>query len=148
VTLVSYWVLNLPSLFATPTLSSLDPDGRTAVRPIASLLSKHYDTVRPHGSRWTRLSPLSSVALAGCSASRGEWIQGGLLALGCQWCEGGWCMPTLFLSPMTLWCCGLRCPWGWRTAAAACFLGVCDCSGCPHVQVGGSSVSAVAPVAG
>jgi hypothetical protein len=30
-------------LFATPTLSSLDPDGRHAVRPIAGLLYKHYD---------------------------------------------------------------------------------------------------------
>jgi hypothetical protein len=28
-----------------PTLSSLDPDGRHAVRPIAGLLSKHYGTV-------------------------------------------------------------------------------------------------------
>jgi hypothetical protein len=43
-------------------------------------------------------------------------------------------MPTLFLSPMLLWCCGLRCPWRWRTAAAPCFLGVCDCSGCPPLS--------------
>jgi hypothetical protein len=74
-----------------------------------------------------------------------------LLTLGCQWHEGGWCMPTLFLSPMPLWCCGLRCPWGWQSTAAACFLGVCDCSGCPHsraARVGRSSASAVAPVVG
>jgi hypothetical protein len=32
----------------------------------------------------------------------GEWVQGGLLALGCQWREGSWCMPTLFLSPMPM----------------------------------------------
>jgi hypothetical protein len=51
-TLVSCWVLVLPSLFATPTLSTLDPDVRHAVRPIAGLLSKHYDTVQPPGSRW------------------------------------------------------------------------------------------------
>jgi hypothetical protein len=62
----------------------------------------------------------------------GEWLQGGLLTLGCQWREGGWCIPTLFLSPMHLWCCGLRCSWGLRTVAAACLLGVCDHSGCPH----------------
>jgi hypothetical protein len=61
----------------------------------------------------------------------GEWVQGGLLALGCHWSEGGWCMPTLLLSLIPLWCCGLRCPWGLRTAAAACFLGVCNSSGCP-----------------
>jgi hypothetical protein len=29
----------------------------------------------------------------------GEWVQGGLLAHGCQWLEGGCCMPTLFLNP-------------------------------------------------
>jgi hypothetical protein len=40
-------------------------------------------------------------------------------------------MPTLFFSPMPLWCCGLKCPWGLRTVAAACSLGVCDRSGCP-----------------
>jgi hypothetical protein len=70
--LVSCWVLVLPSLFATPTLSSLDPDVRQAVRPIAGLLSKHYDTVQPPGRRWTRLSPPSSAALAGCGASHGR----------------------------------------------------------------------------
>jgi hypothetical protein len=32
----------------------------------------------------------------------GEWVPGGLRALGCQWRESGWCMPTLFLSPMPL----------------------------------------------
>jgi hypothetical protein len=148
--LVCCRVLNLPSLFATPTLSSFDYDGRHAVRPIAGLLSKHYDTVQPRGSRSTRLSPASSVALAGCGASRGR--------LGTRKSSGAWLpmalgrlVPMLFLSPMPLWCCGLRRPWGWRTAAAACFLGVCDCSGCPHsgaARVGGSSATAVAPVAG
>jgi hypothetical protein len=59
-------------LFATPTLSSLDPDVRHAVRPIAGLLSKHYDTVQPPGRRWTRLSPPSSAALAGYGASHGR----------------------------------------------------------------------------
>jgi hypothetical protein len=29
----------------------------------------------------------------------GELVQGGLLAFGCQWREGSWSMPTLFLSP-------------------------------------------------
>jgi hypothetical protein len=80
----------------------------------------------------------------------GEWVQGGLLALRCQWREGGWCMPTLILSPMPFWCCGLRCSWELRTGAAACFLGVCDRSGCPHsgaARVKGSFASAVAPVA-
>jgi hypothetical protein len=52
----------------------------------------------------------------------GEWVQGGLLALGCQWREGSWCMPTLFFSPSPLWSCGFRCPWRLRTVAAACFL--------------------------
>jgi hypothetical protein len=81
----------------------------------------------------------------------GEWVQGGLPALGCQWREGGWCTSTPFLRPMPLGCCGLRCPLGLRTAAAACFLGVCDRSGCPHsgaARVGGSFASVVAPVAG
>jgi hypothetical protein len=67
-TLVSCWVLVLPSLFAKPTLSSLDPDGRHAVRPTTGLFSKHCDNVQPccdKGSRWTRLSP-PSVGLAGC----------------------------------------------------------------------------------
>jgi hypothetical protein len=70
-TLVSCWVLVLPSLFATPSLSYLDPNVRHAVRPIAGLLSKHYDTVQPPWSRWTRLSPPSSAALAGYGASHG-----------------------------------------------------------------------------
>jgi hypothetical protein len=56
----------------------------------------------PHKSYWLYFASLTSK-------------------LGCQWREGGWCIPALFLSPMPLWCCGLRCPWGWRTAAAACF---------------------------
>jgi hypothetical protein len=71
-TLVSCWVLVLPSLFTTPTLSSLDHDGRHAVRPIAGLLFKHYDTVQPLESRWKRLSPPSSTALVDCGASRGR----------------------------------------------------------------------------
>jgi hypothetical protein len=50
-TLVSCWVLDLPSLFTTPTRSSLDPDGRHAVRPIADLLSKHYDAVQSAATR-------------------------------------------------------------------------------------------------
>jgi hypothetical protein len=50
-TLVKCWVLVLPSLFATPTLSSLDPDVWHAVRPIAGLLSKQYDIVQPPESR-------------------------------------------------------------------------------------------------
>jgi hypothetical protein len=29
----------------------------------------------------------------------GERVQGSLLALGCERCEGGWCMPALFFSP-------------------------------------------------
>jgi hypothetical protein len=29
----------------------------------------------------------------------GEWVQRGLLAFGYQWRKGGWCMPTLFLTP-------------------------------------------------
>jgi hypothetical protein len=80
-TLVSCWALDRPSLFTTPTLSSLDPDGRHAVRPIAGLLSKHYDTVLPLGSRWTRLSPPLSAALACCGAS--HWGNG---YKGVFWC--------------------------------------------------------------
>jgi hypothetical protein len=60
-------------------------------------------------------------------------------------------MLTLFLSPMPLRCCGLRCPWRLRTVAAACFLRVCDCSGSPlsgAARVGERCVSAVGPVAG
>jgi hypothetical protein len=141
-------------LFVTPMLILLDPDGRRVVRLTASLWSRVCDTVQPLGTRWTRPSAPSLAALVGCGGFGrpvGKWVQGGVLALGCQWREGGWCMPTLFLSPMPLWCCGLRCPWGLRTAAAACLLGVCDRSGYPHsgaARVGGSSASAVAPVAG
>jgi hypothetical protein len=65
-------LLGPPSLFATPTRSSLDPDGRHAVWPIAGLLSKHYNTVQPIGTRWTRLTPPFSAALAGCGASGGR----------------------------------------------------------------------------
>jgi hypothetical protein len=59
-------------LFATPTISSLDPDVRHGVRPVAGLLSKHYDTVQPPGSSWTRLSSPSSAAVAGYGASHGR----------------------------------------------------------------------------
>jgi hypothetical protein len=52
--LVSCWGHDLTSLLATPTLSSLDSERRHAIRPIADLLSKQYDTVQPLGSRWTR----------------------------------------------------------------------------------------------
>jgi hypothetical protein len=86
-TLVSCWVLDLPSLFSTPTLSSLDPDGRHTVRPIVGLLSKHYDTVY--------CCSLSGAGGRGCHHHRwlwpvvaspvGEWVQGSLLALGCEW---------------------------------------------------------------
>jgi hypothetical protein len=52
-------------------------------------------------------------------------------------------MPTHFFSPIPLRCCGLWCPWGLRTVAAACFLGMCDSSGCLHsgaAQLGGALI--------
>jgi hypothetical protein len=66
------WVLGLPSLLATPALSSLVSEGQHAVRPIASLLSRLCDTVPPLGTWWTRPSPPSLAALVGCGESRGR----------------------------------------------------------------------------
>jgi hypothetical protein len=51
----------------------------------------------------------------------GEWAQESLLGFGCQLRVGSWCMPTLSLSSMSMWCCGLRCPWRLQMLEA-CFL--------------------------
>jgi hypothetical protein len=73
----------------------------------------------------------------------GQWVKGRLLSLGCQRCEGGWYMPTLFLSSLPLWCCGLRCSWGPQAVASACLRGVCGRSGRPQpcaARLGGALV--------
>jgi hypothetical protein len=44
--------LDFLSLFVTPALSLLNPDGRHAVRPISSSWSRLYATVQPLGTRW------------------------------------------------------------------------------------------------
>jgi hypothetical protein len=99
-TLVSCWVLVLPSLFYTPTLSStITTDGMPSGPSPVCCPSTTTQCSRPGagGRGCHRIRLLLSPVVA---RPVGEWVQGGLLAHGCQWREGSWCMPTLFLSPI------------------------------------------------